>query len=522
MELREYQTRAVEMLRETLKKGKRKPVMVLPTGGGKSIIFGQVISNIVENGKKVLWIVHRRNLVTQMKDTLERHFNINPGIIMAGVEADTSLPVQLCTIQTFARRMDLDDLEYNRFMVPADVVLIDEGHRSISPSYQKVLTEYREQIVIATTATPIRADGRGLGEFYDSLVVGSSVKDLTDQGYLSPARYFTSPNSIDLEGARTKMGDYLVKDLDGKMNKTKLVGDIVENWLRLAESRKTIVYAVNVKHSKAIAEEFQKNGVAAEHLDAHSSDDARDDVFRRMENGDLTVICNVALYQEGLDVPDVSCIVMARPTKSLGLYRQSCGRGLRPAPGKRDTLILDHGNVIEEHGLLDWETEWTLDGEKRAWSKPKRETVSKLVKCRACHQVFMGSSVCPDCGTPVKSFGKKIVTVEAELEELGKKEKHTMAEKRHWYAMFKYHARQKGYKDGWCYHKYKEKFKVEPKGMKDLAPLPPTDEFNNYIRHLNIRFAKSKRKKELDEKTRQATQRGQELAEQYSLGLRQS
>lgn len=514
MYLREYQERAIGRLREALKSGHKKPVMVLPTGGGKSIIFGQVITNIVENGKKILWIVHRRNLVNQMKSVLENHFGIEPGVIMAGVEPDTSKPVQLCTIQTFARRMELDDLEYNRFMIPADVILIDEGHRSIAPSYQKVLNEYRDQVVMACTATPMRADGRGLGEIYDSIVDIASVKELTDQGYLAPARYF-APVQVDLAGVKTRMGDYIVKDLDGKVNRTKLIGNIVQNWLKIAENRKTVVFAVNVKHSKAICDEFIKYGIAAEHLDANSSDDERDRVFQRMERGDTTVICNVALYQEGLDVPDVACIVMARPTKSLGLYRQCCGRGLRPAPGKVDCLILDHGNVIEEHGLLDWDTEWSLDGKKKAWKKPKKETVDKLVKCRACHKVFMGANVCPDCGTPVKSFGKKIVTVEAELEELGKKEKYNMGDKRNWYGMFKWYCREKGYSDGWIAHKYKEKFKVWPKNMDQVASVPPSEEFRNWIKYQNIKWAKSKR----NEKSKNIMQRGGELAKQYSNGL---
>lgn len=490
MELRPYQERAVMMLRDALRSGKRKPILVLPTGAGKSVVFGQIISNAVDLGNRVLWIVHRRNLVHQMQDTLERFFDIQPGIIMAGTEPDTSKPVQLCTIQTFSRRINLDEPTYNQFAVKSDIVLVDEGHRSVSPSYIKVLEEYKDRIVIACTATPMRADGRGLGEYYDSLVDVVGVKELTKQGFLAPARYFTTPKSIDLSGVRTQMGDYMVKDLDGKINKTKLIGDIVENWLRLAENRKTIVYAVNVKHSKAITEEFVKHGVAAEHLDAKSPDNERDDVFRRMQSGDLTVICNVALYQEGLDVPDVSCIVMARPTKSLGLFRQCCGRGLRPSKGKVDTYILDHGGVIEEHGLLDWETTWTLDGKKRAWGKPKKAIASKLVECRVCNEVFMGTATCPVCGTPVKSFGKKIATVEAELEEVENKKKATMAEKRHWYAMFKYQCEGKAYKNGWIAHKYREKFNVWPKGMDWVEPLPPTQEFANWIRHLNIKYAK--------------------------------
>jgi len=514
MKLRQYQETAITKLRTCLRGGFKRPIMALPTGGGKSHIFGQIISNLIDNDKRVLWIVHRRNLVLQMRDVLEKHFNIEPGIIMAGIQSDHGKQVQLCTIQTYARRIDAGFFAADKFRVDADVVLIDEGHRSISKSYQDIIQDYNDKIIMACSATPMRADGRGMGEVYDCIVDVAGVKELTDAGYLAPARYF-APVNVDLEGVKTAMGDYQVKDLAGKVHTTKLIGDIVENWLKLAENRQTIVYAVNVKHSKAICEEFVKQGVAAEHLDARSNDDEREDVFRRMENGDITVICNVALYQEGLDVPDVSCIVMARPTKSMGLYRQCCGRGLRPAPGKRDCLILDHGNVIETHGLLDWEIEWYLDGKKKAWNKPRREKTEKLVKCRACHKVFMGSNTCPNCGTQVKSFGKKIMTVEAELEEIDNKAKASTVDKRVYLGMLKTYVRDKGWKSTAVNAKYKAKFGVWPHhSIKDVDPIKPDTSFLNLMKHDMVRYFKGKEKAE--KLAKEKLQRGGELIEKYN------
>jgi len=324
-ELREYQEQAILSLREYVQQGLKKVIMALPTGGGKSIIFGQIIVNALDKGKTVLWLVHRRNLVYQMKDVLGQ-FGIKCGLIMAGNESDTKLPVQLGTIQTYSRRLNLDATYLNRFYIDADLVLIDEGHRSLGKTYMDVIALYYDKVIISCTATPMRADQRGMGEVYDSIVDIAGVRELTTQGYLSPARYF-APSTPDLQDVKVSMGDYVVKQLDKKMNKTKLNGDIVENWLKHGEDRQTIVFCVNVKHSIAICEEFIKQGVRAEHLDARSTDEERDDVFRRMESGDTKVICNVGLYQEGLDIPAVSCIVMARPTKSMGLYRQCCGRG---------------------------------------------------------------------------------------------------------------------------------------------------------------------------------------------------
>jgi len=491
MELRDYQKRGIEKLRQALRSGHKRPLMVLPTGAGKSIVFGQVISNVLENGKKVLWLVHRRNLVYQMKAVLEEHFDIHPGIIMAGHESDTSNPVQLCTIQTYHRRLQLDEKLYNRFFVDADVVLLDEAHRSVSQTYQDIINLYPNEIIMGCTATPMRADQRGLGEVYDSIVEIAGVKELTNQGYLSPARYFV-PTEIDLDGVKMSMGDYQVKSLEGKVNKAKLIGDIVDNWLAHGENRPTIVFCVNVKHSIAVKEAFEKKGINAAQLDAKSTDEERDEVFDAMERGQITVIANVALYQEGLDCPSVSCIVMARPTKSLGLYKQCIGRGLRIEEGKEDCLVFDHGNVVEEHGFIDEPIEWTLDGKKRAWSKAQTKKEKQPVICRACHAVFEEGTVCPDCGTPLKKFGKKIDAVDADLVEVKGKRKISKAELRIWNGMFVYHAEDKGYKPGWAAFQYKQKFGFWPKG--NVSPIPPNQEFKNWMRHLNIKWAKSKKR----------------------------
>jgi len=490
--LREYQNDAVDKLRVALKSGFKRPVMALPTGGGKSIIFGKIIESIMGNGKIVLWIVHRRNLVFQMRDVLKEHFGIDAGIIMSGVESDTSKQVQLCTIQSYTRRLDLDLLEMNSFYVNADVVMIDEAHRSLSKSYRNLIKLYKDKIIIGCTATPVRGDGRGMGEVYDTIVDVVGVKELTDAGYLSPVRYFV-PNVIDLEGVKIVMGDYQVKELSEKTNRPKLIGDIVENWLKFAENRKTLVFCVNVKHSIAVCEAFNEVGVKAEHLDARSTDEERDAVFDRMNKGGITVLCNVAIYQEGLDVPSIGCVVVARPTKSMGLFRQMAGRGLRIEENKQNCILMDHGNVIEEHGLLDWGVSWTLDGKKRAWSKPTRETVKKLVRCRACGLVFEGSNTCPDCGTVVKSFGKKIETIDAELEELdAKKEKGTIVEKRLFLGMLKaWVPKQQNSNPKRVLGAFKGRYGVWPgHSYSDVYPIEPDQEFYNYMKYQAIKWAK--------------------------------
>jgi superfamily II DNA or RNA helicase len=372
-------------------------------------------------------------------------------------------------------------------------------HRSCSKQYQDAIDYYRGEgaIIIGFTATPARGDGRPLGEIFEKLVQVIDVQELTDLGYLSPCRYF-APSAPALEDVKIVRGDYDVKELDKRMNQVKLVGDVVENWLRLASGRKTIVFAVSVAHSKALAAEFNRNGISTYHLQASSTDEQREYAFQEMERGNIQVICNVALYQEGVDVPDISCVVLARPTKNLGLYRQMAGRGLRPSPGKGELYLLDHGGCIEENGLLTDPIEWTLEGKKKAWrkAKGKKPKEKKDSICSSCALIFSGSTKCPDCGSEAKSFGQKVETVDGDLEEIGGKRKATMEEKTKFQGMLRYYARAKGFKDGWVYWKYKERFGVAPKNGLNSPPIQPDDAFYSWMKHLAIKYHKGKERGE--------------------------
>lgn len=366
-------------------------------------------------------------------------------------------------------------------------------HRSLSEGYTGIIDRYAGKVLIGCTATPVRADNRPMGSIYDKIVDVISVSELMENGFLAQARYFASP--IDLEGIKIVRGDYETKQLEKKTNTKKLVGDVVQNWLRIAKDRPTIVFCVTVKHSIHICEEFNKNGVPALHLDAKSTDEEREDAFRQMENGDITVLCNVALYQEGMDCPNISCVVMARPTKSLGLYRQCCGRGLRPKDNGGDCVIIDHGGCIEEHGLLTDEVEWTLEGKEKAWKKKEpKEKKKAMCKCPTCQAVFEGLKQCPDCGSELKTFGTKIDVVDAELQEIGKKKSYSMADKRRFYGMLKHWVpRQKNSNPNRVAGAYRGKFGVWPRGMDNVAPIEPDIAFLNYMKSQVIRFAKSRK-----------------------------
>ena len=493
IQLRNYQVNLIDKVRASILAGNRKVLVVLPTGSGKTFVMADIAKRSVDNGHKILAMMHRRQLVTQMQDRF-RDYELESGLIMAGHDHDLGSNIQIGTVQTYHRRLDLYDVD-NPFFVDASVVFIDEAHRSLSKTFQKVLLRYPKKIVIGVTATPCLASGRGMGDYYDDLVEGPGIQELIDGGHLVPGRYY-APTAPDLNKLRTIAGDYEKRGLAEVMNTPKIVGDVFQNWARLAPGMQTIVFAVNVKHSRALCVEFQRNGVNAEQLDAHSSEERRTEVLHGLQFGNIQVVCNVGLYTEGFDYPGMGCIVIARPTKSMGLWRQMVGRGLRPYPDKEKCVIIDHGGCVDRLGFVEDPVFWQLDGKMIAYKKKNvRKKEKHIMTCDECCFQFTGDT-CPNCGYKLVDYYKKVAALDAELVEIGKatKKKPTMEEKRAWFAMFEYHRRHKGYNRGWSAHKMKERFGTWPRGMDNITPAPPTVEFNNYMKYLMIKYMKSKQK----------------------------
>lgn len=494
--LRDYQSAAIDSLRREFLAGKRNVILHSPTGAGKTITAASLIKSAQNKGKKVLFLANRRELIFQARDTLAG-CGVVAGVIMAGEEPTFSSAVQVASMQTYVRRMNLEELGSNPWFHAAAVIVVDECHGAISPSYQKILKKYGgKTITVGLTATPCRGDGRGLGEYFDALVSTAGIGELIDQGYLVQVRYFV-PSTPDLDKIRTVAGDYDRKELGERMDKAHLVGDIVENWLKICPERATIVFAVNVRHSIHIVDQFLSVGITAEHVDAKTPAEERADILKRLRNGKTQIVSNVGILCEGFDFPAAGCIILARPTKSLGLYLQMAGRGLRPYPGKRDCILIDHGGTVDEHGLVEWAREWSLDGKEKAWSEPKKkDALEKVVQCRACDLVFSGGSACPDCGTEVKLFGKKINVVEADLvESTGRTEKGTVAEKRIFLGMLKHYIpRQKNPNPKRIIGSFRGRYGIWPHhSYADVAPIEPDQAFLAYMQHQAIKWAKGRK-----------------------------
>lgn len=471
--LRPYQVEAVERVRQSIRAGARRILLVLATGGGKTVVASNIVASSVAKSKRVLFLAHRRELIRQTFAKLVRN-GLDPddvGIIMAGVESrpaetgelparDDELWDRLARRRPHARvQVASVDTARNRELGAFDLIIVDEAHRALAPSYVKIRDAYPKAVHLGLTATPYRADGRGLGETYEDLVVVASPSLLIAEGFLVAPRTFTVPASKlpNLGSVRVRGGDYDAEELAAAVDQATLVGDIVEHWQRHTPGVRTVAFAASVEHSKHIAARFVEAGIAAEHLDGETPADERDAILGRLERGDTLVVANCGVLCEGWDQPSVKACILARPTKSTGLYLQQAGRILRPYQGQA-AIILDHAGCAVEHGLPQDDREFTLD------ARPKRraKAAAELPPAKTCEQCYAvvptPTRVCPECGFEWPAPEREPIAEEAgQLVEVASA---TPEEKRaHWDALC---AARGTRKPGWVWHKFIERFGVRP------------------------------------------------------------
>lgn len=473
--LRPYQVEAVERVRDRIRAGARRILLVLATGGGKTVVASNIVASARAKSKRTLFVAHRRELIRQTFAKLVRN-GLHPddvGIVMAGVEsrpadlfADETLPARDDELWSkLARRRphapvqiaSVDTLR-NRERPGADLVIVDEAHRALAPSYVKIRDAYPKATHLGLTATPYRADGRGLGETYEELVVVASPSLLISEGFLVAPRVFTVPAGKlpDLGSVRVRGGDYDAEELARAVDQAKLVGDIVEHWQRHAPGVRTVAFAASVEHSRHIAARFVEAGVPAEHLDGETPAEERDAILRRLERGETLVVSNCGVLCEGWDQPSVKACILARPTKSTGLYLQQAGRILRPYQGQ-PAVILDHAGCAVEHGLPQDDREFTLDARPK-----KKRAASDLPPAKTCEQCYAvvptATRVCPECGFEWPAPEREPIAEEAgQLVEVAPA---TPEEKRaFWDGLV---ATRGGRKPGWVFHRFVERFGTRP------------------------------------------------------------
>lgn len=490
-------------LRRGFADGHRAQILQAPTGAGKTVIAAMIIHAAEQKKSESLFFAHRRELVYQCSDKL-KSFGVTHGTIMSGEFVDTWPGCQVASIDTFRARVITREI---MSWPGSQLVVIDEAHRSLSPTYLKVIEYYLAQgaFVIGLSATPKRPDGKGLGHVYTNMVQTPGVGELIRMGYLVPPKHF-APSIPDLTGVRTKRGDYDEADLQKAMDQATLVGDTVSNWLRLASDRPTVVFASGVAHSIHLRDEFLRHGIKAAHIDGDTPDVERDRIIADLRAGKVQVICNCMVLTEGFDEPTLSCAVLARPTKSITLYIQMGGRVLRPSPGKSDAFIIDHSGAIYRHGKLSDPYTWTLDEKGTVDKDAKAEQAVREktnITCRECSAVYQGQLVCPECGHTPERYGRFVDSKVGDLVAIDDVKRAPNPrnpgrfEQVKWFNMFLAYAEQKGYRRSWAHHKFKAKFgDWPPNDFPEFEHVEFEPEFNSYIRYLNMKYAFGKAKSE--------------------------
>ena len=394
------------------------------------------VDMIKKSGMQALWVAHRRELIFQARDHLEAA-GARTGIIMGTEPTDPGAPIQVGSVQTLAHRGVPDDVS---------LIVIDECHHATADSYAQLFESGAG--IIGATATPFRMGGHGLGDMFGHLCVAATTHELVDQGYLVAPRIFSHARPK-LDNVAITMGDYKQGDINDIMTEGKLVANVVETWMEHAQGLKTVLFATSVAHSKLLRDEFMNHSVGVRHIDAKTPKDEREWILKTLADGQTEIVCNVGIISEGWDLPDLECIIVARPTASLCLWLQMLGRVMRPKG--RASIVLDHaGNAIRLGGPLQ-EIKYTLTpGEK----------VSPRSELRMCPECFLlvprFDKTCNDCGYTFANVPAADVP-EHERGTLMELDDEFMEQKMYW-EMVEEDRNHLGNAPGWSKYRFKERF----------------------------------------------------------------
>jgi superfamily II DNA or RNA helicase len=495
--LHPFQAKIIDDLGQGYRQGHLRQVCALPTGGGKTVVAAHLGHRAAAKGKKALFIVDRIELCGQAAATFGA-MGLCVGILR-GDETDYTQADEIivASIQTIRSRSAPDWV---------DLVIVDEAH-ILHSEHLKLMQAWSDKPFIGLSATPMR---KGLGLHFTNLVRGPSIAELTEGGFLVPVRAFAPTAeaiSAALEGiacGTTTAGfDYKDNELGAAMNRKELVGDIVKTWQERGEDRPTLCFAVNIAHSKSIRDDFLAAGVKAEHLDAYTDAKERRRIIDGFKAGDIRLLTSVNVLGIGFNVPDASCLILARPTLSEGLHIQQCGRGLRTADGKDDCILLDHSGNCLKHGLPHHFVVPDLDmGDAPDPAKKKRKERNPFVACGECGGIMAREEItCPHCGLDRPERMNKIGYRDGKLVEYGNSTptngESRQESPREFYAACKGWLLSRGKNPNAAYYMTIDRHPgcKPPFSWRDIPPTEPTAEQSRWItnrrRYQGIRRAHS-------------------------------
>ena len=448
--LRDYQAEIINKIQNSMLTGHRRIIVQSPPRTGKTVVMSEIARRATVKNRRVLFVIHRKEVLEQANATFKEQ-GVDFDLLTSGM------------VQTLTRRVDKLDAPH--------IILVDEAHHVLSKSYRRILDKFKDAYVLLFTATPVRLGREQLDQVADDIVLGKSIKELTAAGFLAPFRYYQPPagfNQSELKLSST--GDYTNKSITSALQSC-LYGDLVSHYKRLAAGKQAVCYCHSIDAAKHAAAEFNKNGIAAAEVDGTTPRSERDELVKKFRAGAIKVMVNVNLFTEGVDLPDVDAVILARPTSSLSLYLQFAMRCLNPRAGKV-AVIIDHANNVEQFGYPDSERNWLQLVKTGAKTRKNAETDNfNIVTCETCFAVLESRTIkagtCPYCDALIKQKRPDkpvalIDLVEAARNEIASKkiddyhqlktvsELHTMKE-------LQAYAKLHGYKKGWCYYIAKRK-----------------------------------------------------------------
>ena len=398
--LRDYQQDLLDRVFTAFQEGYCRPLVVAPCGAGKSYIFAELIRR---TRGEALVLTHRQELKQQHEELLRNLAVTNARVAMVLTEAN----------------------RLGEYPKPA-LIVVDEAHLSRSNSWMKVI-EYYDTFTAGFSATPVRLDGKPLGDVFDTMIQGVDVRWLIDHHRLAPYEYY-APTLVDTSGLRTVAGDYVVSDLEQLMNERCIYGDLVGSYERFAKGARTIAYCVSVNHARNVAEAFREAGYPADFMSAQTPSRERQRILTALRSGEIRVLCNVGLISEGISIDEVSCVMLLRPTESVALGIQQMMRCMRYMPGKTAVIVDCVGNYLRI-SLPDTERSWGLSEPVRKRRELNSEGNFYLRCCPECYMTFATAPKCPFCGADYPLHSREIAAHrEIELARITAEEAQRVAE----------------------------------------------------------------------------------------------
>lgn len=459
-QLRGYQQELITRIRKSLASGHRHIVVQSPPRTGKTVVMAEIAKRATDRGNSVCFIIHRKEVLDQAKATFQEQ-GVNSTLLEAGM------------VQSLTRHVDA--------MQAPEVILIDEAHHALAKSYTRILEAFPQAYVLLFTATPVRTGKNQLDQIADDIIVGKSIKELTSQGFLAPFKYYAAKDKDvdDKKLRRSSTGDYVTASIEEAVSH-KIYSHTVDEYLDKADGKQAVVYTYSVEAANHLATEFKSRGITAEAIDATTPTQVRDTVVQKFRDQQLKVLVNVNLFTEGIDLPNVDCVIMVRPTMSLALYMQFSMRCLNPRPGKT-AVIIDQVANWERFGLPNADRDWkALAKSKAGPAKSLKKGGVQVIQCPDCFGVMEKSEVednaCPLCGySPlVKKLGyaeqkaelleikesdqlkriKEIISDQVLMNVAGKRIDQLQSRRE-----FEAYAKLHGYKPGWVWYMWDKKGK---------------------------------------------------------------